>query len=454
MTTEDNSLVDVEMGFTYQAMQNYRDAKFGGDDINFQEWLHGNPENISKIQRDAQKLEEDHLISKLMAVDPDDREAMTKVRNSYIGLLSKPGEFLKTAESGMKSVTSTFEEGKKLWELTQKSKTIDADTGKKSKNILYAFAKQGFKGDDLYKEIEKIDRMSDKAAYDSVNKRYNWVERNLGITKKTDDASKLQLYSKTSTKKSKLSDIGEDVKMEFEVRRQKQKKLEELEARKETLQLELAKIPLENKKGQEVYEAAIKKLEESKKQYKITDEPGTKKKEIDENQKKKIKEKEEEIKNIIKSKDEIKVMKGMGIKEKIKKLEEAELKIGATELQIEGLKKGEKPDILENAKKEYLGNKEKIDNAVTGASEWGQKLLNLGLTTLIILIIVLVIVVVILLGTIQAIVGGLWAMSLMLKLNPHIKGVTRYYMMLYAFTLSWIYVVYVGFRYGWRMLIA
>ena len=76
-----------------------------------------------------------------------------------------------------------------------------------------------------------------------------------------------------------------------------------------------------------------------------------------------------------------------------------------------------------------------------------------GGKNIVIILIFIVVLAVLTFGIMLTITGGIWAMALILKRNPDVKGISRIYLIMYAISLNWIYVIYHAFKYGFKSLL-
>jgi hypothetical protein len=150
-----------------------------------------------------------------------------------------------------------------------------------------------------------------------------------------------------------------------------------------------------------------------------------KEKEQEEAKKKVIVEREARLKALKEEKEIAKLEKELG-KEPSKVKAEAEVKEKVPTIPKEEIKKG-----ITDIKK---------------AVPWTSS------TIVAVVLIITFILIVMTIGMVVTIIGGLWAIALMLKKNPNVTGVARTYLIMYAVSMNWIYVIYHGIKYGFSSL--
>ena len=128
-----------------------------------------------------------------------------------------------------------------------------------------------------------------------------------------------------------------------------------------------------------------------------------------------------------------------------------ELKI-QKEKDLENLEQALPPEVptLTPIGKEMEETKEKSQ---TFFSKLAERFQNIPATVWGILFILGMVIITVLIGFIFMVVGSIWAIVLIVKNNPNIKGVTKAYMMTYGMCLNWVYILYSGFRYGFKSLV-
>jgi hypothetical protein len=370
-----------------------------------------------------QKLKDDYL-----RYDAIDRIA-AKVDNFKHSTIAKAYPFM--TEEGLKKVkydAMTYNQQREF-------DRIKRDKEEKIKKIEDAFKRSGkYKGSEIKKMIKTIknqpmeenipDGPKMKKIYETINKK--------GMGKRKEVRDK---YKQILLEEKKKSDLQTSLKMNkdlFNIKREEKRKEFNMEIdnkQKELVRLKNKKVELRDRLDdrqllikQQMAGASYKEKRKLKAQSKFIEDT--------------MNLKEKEIENKIKDQES-------SIQSSKLKMNEEEKMLSTSEREVESKLKIEEKI---HAASDVVKTASSVETvAKVGAVNKSR--------TLIILIIIIIIVVIITVGLVFLLIGGLWGMALIMKNNPKIKGLSRLYLMMYGFTLGWVYVIYSVFKYGWRSIV-
>lgn len=92
-----------------------------------------------------------------------------------------------------------------------------------------------------------------------------------------------------------------------------------------------------------------------------------------------------------------------------------------------------------------LAKADEVKNAAKKMASIGRK------KNILIIVIIMIILFIITLGFIFFLIGGIWAITIIMRDNKHIHGTSRLAMCMYAFSANWLYVIFYSIKHGCRV---